>query len=77
MKSLLFSGLLFLFVTGVHADDPKKSPVSIKVVQAADAKGDSIQIQVVNSSTRTIIVDRGGIAAARFHGFQGCVRKGQ
>ena len=62
MKTLFVCGLLLVFLGAAHADDktdvPKENPVSIKVVQTADAKGDSVQIEVVNSSPQTVIVDR-------------------
>ena len=62
MKSLVVCNfLLFLAVIG-HADDTmldqKKGPVEIKVVQQDAAKGESVQIQVVNLSEHSVVVDR-------------------
>ncbi len=68
---------LFLFVLGVaHADDLEKSPVNIKVVQTDVAKGDTVQVQVVNLSTQTVIVDREALQQPDFMVSKNITEKG-
>lgn len=80
MRSIIFWGFYIVLVGVAHADDKpavvKESPVSIKVVQVTDPKADMVEVQVMNSSKDTILVDRQALQEPDFMASKDVSEKG-